>query len=116
MATAIDSLRFLDAAMDLPISENVEFRSLHEDSWDEALREKLYQSERAGRDVGEEAIRYWVHVHWPGFLRARWIEHMLGIRFWVELRREEFGILRDPPVELRPLRDCVIEQLILMKE
>ena len=98
--------------MDLPIGENIECRSLHEESWKEACAEKLYQSQRAGRDVGEAAIRYWVHVHWPGFLRARWIEHMLGIRFWVELKREEFGILRQTPVDLRPLLDCIIEQLI----
>ena len=102
--------------MDLPIGENVEFRSLYEDSWQEALCEKLYQSQRAGRDVGEEAIRYWVHAHWPGFLRARWIEHILGIRFWVELSRKDFGILRDPPEELKPLRDSVIDLLIRMKE
>jgi hypothetical protein len=98
--------------MDLPFGENVECRSLYEDSWKEALCEKLYQSQRAGRDVGEAAIRYWVHVHWPGFLRARWIEHMLGIRFWVELKREEFGILRQTPVDLRPLLDSLIEQLV----
>jgi hypothetical protein len=98
--------------MDMPIDENVERRSLYEESLKEALAEKYIQSQRAGHDVGEAAIRYWVHVHWPGFLRARWIEHMLGVRFWVELKREEFGILRKTPVDLRPLLDLIIEQLI----
>src|SRR5919198_395504 len=92
----------------IPVDETVECRSLAEESWLEALRERWYQSERAGRDVGEIAIRHWVHRHWPGFVRARWIEHMLGERFWVELGRHEFGILRDTPVNLRPLLDSII--------
>ena len=95
----------------IPVDENVECRSLTEESWLEALRERWYQSEKAGRDVGEVAIRHWVHRHWPGFLRARWIEHMLGQRFWIELGREEFGILRDTPPDLRPVLDQVIGQL-----
>jgi hypothetical protein len=95
----------------MPVDETVECRSLAEESWMEALRERWYQSERAGRDVGESAIRHWVHRHWPGFLRARWIEHMLGERFWIELGRGEFGILRDTPVDLRPLLDAIIAQL-----
>ena len=95
----------------MPVDETVECRSLAEESWLEALRERWYQSEKEGRDVGESAIRHWVHRHWPGFVRARWIEHMLGERFWIELGRQEFGILRDTPVDLRPLLDSIISQL-----
>jgi hypothetical protein len=102
--------------MDLPFGDNVERRSLREDSWNEACAEKLYQSQRAGRDVGNDAIREWVDVHWPGFLRARCIEHLLGTRFWVELKREKFGILRETPVDNQPILDSVIDQLIRMKE
>ena len=39
----------------MPVDETVECRSLAEESWLEALRERWYQSERAGRDVGEIA-------------------------------------------------------------
>ena len=95
----------------IPVDETVECRSLTEESWLEALRERWYQSERAGRDVGEVAIRHWVHRHWPGFLRARWIEHMLGQRFWIELGREQFGILRDTPPDLHPVLDQIVVQL-----
>lgn len=97
--------------MDTPVLENVECCSLKEESWREACTERYYRSLEAGRDVGEGAIRHWVHQHWPGFLRARWIEHMLGVRFWVELDRNEFGILKRTPVDLRPLLDCIIERL-----
>jgi hypothetical protein len=95
----------------IPVDDSIECRSLTEESWVEAVRERWYQSERAGRDVGESAIRHWVHRHWPGFLRARWIEHMLGQRFWIELGRDEFGILRDTPLDLRPVLDQIIGRL-----
>jgi hypothetical protein len=95
----------------MPVHEHTRCRSLAEESWLEALRERWYQSERAGRDVGDCAIDYWVHYHWPGFVRARWIEHMQGECFWLEFDRLEFGILRDTPVDLRPLLDAIIEQL-----
>jgi len=98
--------------IDTHIDENVECRSLKEDAWREACEERWYRSQEAGRDLGEGAIRHWVHVHWRGFLRARWIEHMLGVRFWTELGRDEFGILRKTPLDLRPLLNEVIGQLI----
>src|SRR3954447_22643925 len=42
---------------------------------EEARRYKWIESEKAGRDLGDSAIRRWVHEHWNGFLRARWLEH-----------------------------------------
>jgi hypothetical protein len=96
---------------DTLVDDNVERRSLKEESWREACDERWYRSQEAGRDMGESAIRQWVHLHWPGFLRARWIEHMLGVRFWVELDRDEFGVLKKMPGDLRPILDDLIEQL-----
>jgi hypothetical protein len=85
--------------------------SLVEESNREAREFRWYESERAGCDQGEYAIRKWVHCHWPGFLRARWIEHMLGIRFWLELKRNEFGLLCREFGDSRPLLDAIILQL-----
>src|SRR5438552_12134218 len=59
----------------------------------EALAYKWIESERARRDLGEVAIRTWVQKHWWGYLRARWMEHLQGNRFWVELDRGDFGLL-----------------------
>ncbi len=56
-------------------------------------RYKWIESEKAGRDLGEAAIRRWVKEHWWGYLRARWLEHLQGKRFWVELDRGDFGLL-----------------------
>src|SRR5438874_909184 len=33
---------------------------------------KWLESERAGRDLGEEALRRWARQHWSPFLRACW--------------------------------------------
>ncbi|HEU5115887.1 MAG TPA: hypothetical protein VFT74_04355, partial [Isosphaeraceae bacterium] len=60
----------------------------------EAQRFKWIESEKAGRDLGESAIRSWVQKHWNGFLRARWLEHLEGRTFWIELDHDDFGLLQ----------------------
>jgi hypothetical protein len=55
---------------------------------------KWIESERAGCDLGEAAIRTWVHKHWDAYLRARWIQHLEGRIFWTELGQDEFGFLQ----------------------
>jgi hypothetical protein len=68
--------------------------SVYVEGEQEALRYKWIESEKAGRDLGESAIRRWVQNHWWGYLRARWLEHLQGKRFWVELDRGDFGLLQ----------------------
>lgn len=68
--------------------------SIERDSLDEIERYKWIESERYGYDQGETAIRRWVKHHWRGYLRARWLEHLEGNRFWIELDRGDFGLLR----------------------
>ena len=74
--------------------------SVHVEAEQEAQRFLWIQSEKAGRDLGEEAVRNWARLHWWGYLRARWLEHLQGERFWVELDRGDFGLLQ------RRFRDC----------
>src|SRR5256714_124029 len=71
----------------------MEVSSVFADGEQEALRYKWIESEKAGCDLGEAAIRRWVQNHWWGYLRARWMEHLHGKRFWVELDRGDFGLL-----------------------
>jgi hypothetical protein len=68
--------------------------SLHACGEEEAHRFKWIESEKAGRDLGETAIRAWIGQHWHGFLRQRWLEHLQGRTFWIELDHEDFGLLR----------------------
>lgn len=67
--------------------------SVYVEGSQEAQRHKWIESEKAGRDLGESAIRSWVQKHWNGFLRARWLEHLEGRAFWIELDHDDFGLL-----------------------
>lgn len=59
----------------------------------EALAYKWIRSQEAQCDLGEPAIREWIRRHWNGFLRARWMEHLEGRNFWIELDHDDFGLL-----------------------
>jgi hypothetical protein len=85
--------------------------SVHHYGEVEAQRHKWIESEKAGRDLGEWAIRSWVGVHWHKFLRARWLEHLYGRVYWIELDHNDYGVL------LEKFQDSAIlpEVLIMLK-
>src|SRR5881392_1419554 len=91
----------------------MEKASVYADGEQEALRYKWIESERAGHDLGEVAIRRWVQCHWWGYLRARWLEHLRGRRFWVELDRGDFGLLQREFVDQALLLDRVLDRLLV---
>jgi hypothetical protein len=72
---------------------------------------KWIESERVGYDLGESAVRQWVKDHWRGYLRARWLEHLQGKRFWIELDRGDFGLLSRAFSADRDLLNAILEQL-----
>jgi hypothetical protein len=72
----------------------VDVRSVYVDGRVEALRHKWIQSERAQRDLGQAAIQEWIQQHWLRYLRARWLEHIQGRRFWVEFDPQSFAVLQ----------------------
>ena len=84
--------------------------SLHKRGAEEAQRFKWIESEKAGRDLGETAIRTWICQHWNDFLRYRWLEHLQGKTFWIELDPRDFGLLRTA-FQSSPLIDPILEQL-----
>jgi hypothetical protein len=67
---------------------------LMELAWREAEKHKWIESEKAGRDLGEAAIYDWSHKHFRRWCRDRWIEHLAGERYWIELDRADFGLLQ----------------------
>jgi hypothetical protein len=85
--------------------------SVYADCEQEALRYKWIESEKAGHDLGEDAIRLWVKRHWWGYLRARWLEHLQGRRFWVELDRGDFGLLQREFHDNTLLLDRILDRL-----
>ncbi len=72
---------------------------------------KWIESERVGYDLGESAVRQWVTDHWRGYLRAKWLEHLQGKRFWIELDRGDFGLLSRAFSADRDLLNAILEQL-----
>ena len=89
----------------------MEKSSVYADGEQEALRYKWIESEKAGHDLGEAAIRRWVQNHWWGYLRARWLEHLQGKRFWVELDRGDFGLLQQRFQDCQLLLDRILDRL-----
>lgn len=69
--------------------------SLECESLREAERHKWFLSERAGMDCGNDALSDWVRKHWNGYLRARWLEHLQGVKYWMELNEDDFGLLHE---------------------
>jgi hypothetical protein len=100
----------------LPREDSPVKRSVYSDCVLEADRFKWIASEKAGYDLGETAIRQWVREHWSGYLRARWVEHLQGTTFWVELDRGDFGLLQREFHERRQLLDQILGWLKCGKE
>lgn len=82
---------------------------------EEAQRYKWIQSEKAGKDLGDLAIRMWISTHWNGFLRHRWLEHLQGKTRWLELREEDFGLLREAFRDSSLLHP-ILDELQVLKE
>ena len=89
----------------------VDISSVYAESEKEAQQYKWIESEKAGCDLGEAAIRRWVQNHWWGYLRARWLEHLHGKCFWVELDRGDFGLLQRRFNDNSLLLDRILDRL-----
>src|SRR5271155_1601450 len=85
--------------------------SVYVESEKEAQQFKWIESEKAGCDLGEAAIRKWVKDNWWGYLRARWLEHLQGRRFWMELDRGDFGLLQRKFHDNTLLLDRILDRL-----
>lgn len=100
----------------MSIPEGVQPHSIYDEGYSEALTYKWCESERRGFDQGEHAIREWVRHHWNGFLRARWIEHLQGKKFWTELDRNDFGLLTREFQGDKVLLDIILDRMKIGKE
>ncbi len=85
--------------------------SVYDDSETEINDFKWIESERVGYDLGESAVKRWVVQHWRGYLRARWLEHLQGTRFWIELDRGDFGLLLIAFAQERELLQPILDRL-----
>jgi hypothetical protein len=100
----------------MPPPDGVPTSSVQSEGLREALAHRWILSEKAGRDLGEDCIRRWVRDHWNGFLRARWMEHLQGKTYWMELDRTDFGLLAGEFEEDQQLLDRILERMKEGKE
>ena len=91
-------------------------RSICSDCRAEANRFKWIESEKAGRDLGETAIRRWICDHWWGYLKARWLEHLHGKCFWIELKCDTFGLVQQKFQDHKDLLNYIVDRLKLGQE
>ncbi len=89
--------------------------SVFDEGWEEADRHKWNRSREVGYDLGEPALSEWVRDYWHTFLRYKWLEHIDGRKFWIELDQVDFGILRRRFHDSQLLRP-ILDQLIAGKE
>ena len=90
---------------------SVERLSVYDDCEREANQFKWIASEKAGCDLGDEAIKQWVREHWTGYLRSRWLEHLQGRKFWMELDRGDYGLLQREFHDNALLLDRILDRL-----
>ncbi len=95
----------------MPPPDGVPLSSVFTEGHREAQEYKWIQSQMAGRDLGDPCIRQWIQDHWNGFLRARWIEHLQGRTYWVELDRDDFGLLRSEFLGEDTLLDRILDRM-----
>jgi hypothetical protein len=85
--------------------------SVHAYAAQEALRYTWLESEKAGMGLGDFTVRRWYREHWSGFLRARWLEHLQGRTFWIELDRGDFGLLQRQFLDQTVPVDRILDRL-----
>jgi len=94
-----------------PTGESRHVKSVYRDCLEEVNRFKWIESEKAGYDLGETAVGRWVTDHWNGYLRAKWLEHLQGKCFWIELDRGDFGLLQNEFKDQQLLLDNILDRL-----
>ena len=100
-----------DTGLHMALGATADRHSIYSDCQREADNFKWIESEKAGHDLGEWAIKNWVRQHWWDYLRARWLEHLQGNCFWVELDRGDFGLLQRAFTGHRELLNQVVTLL-----
>lgn len=77
----------------------------------ESHRHKWIESEQAGRDLGDAAIEQWHKLYWDKFVRERWLQHLRGTSYWIELDNHDFARLACDFQDMRETADWIADQL-----
>ena len=94
-----------------PTAPQIVKKSVHRECIEEENKHKWIESEKAGYDLGEACVRRWVKDHWTGICAAKWVEHLQGKCFWIELDRGDFGLLHRKFQDQSELLNLILNQL-----
>jgi hypothetical protein len=62
--------------------------------------------------MGRDAIQQWCRRYWHIYLRYRWAEHIAGAQYWIEVDRNDFGLLQRELLDERLLVDRILDRLL----
>ena len=84
---------------------------LFADAAEELARDQWIECEKAGYDLGEHTKHRWLDKHWPGYVRAKLLEHLHGRRCWSEFDVKDFGLLNREFKDDQLLLDRIVDRL-----
>ncbi|GHS94268.1 hypothetical protein FACS1894139_17080 [Planctomycetales bacterium] len=86
-----------------------ERHNLFAEAEQQARTHRWIESEKARRDLGYDAIKDWYRKYWWTFCRERFIEHLLGQRFWTELDDDNFALIGQRFAKDDPLIAAIVD-------
>jgi hypothetical protein len=84
---------------------------VYEEAEKAALEHKWWESERAGRDVGLDAVREWTRAHWLRFYRYRFVQHLRGEAYFREFHPRTFAVVNGYVQCPRELLEAILNQV-----
>lgn len=79
--------------------DQVVVHSLTGHALQEMERHKWIESQKSGRDVGNQVFADWLDTCWRGWTRAKLLEHLYGWRCWGAFDEDDFGLFARSTVE-----------------
>jgi hypothetical protein len=98
-------------SMSTPDSDNRRESELFRAAQHEIDTHKWFESEKAGRDMGRDAVMNWKCTHWWRWCRARLTEHLSGTKYWSELDQKDYGLINRDFHPNKDLAKIIVEKI-----
>jgi hypothetical protein len=85
--------------------------SVYEQAARAVQEHKWIESEKAGRDLGEEAVRNWSRSHWLRFYRWRLVQHLRGEVYFREFHPRTFAVVSNHLRVPHDLLDAILNHV-----
>jgi hypothetical protein len=85
--------------------------SVYEQAVQAAQEHKWIESEKAGHDLGHEAVRHWSRTHWLRFYRSRLLQHLRGEVYFREFHPRTFAVVSNQLKAPQELLEAILNQV-----